>query len=77
VARANIPHPPLFPSPIKKALDKIYKLKIKEYLCQVSSKSLENCYLCLRLSEVSEDPLYENSVENRLRKTICGSGILA
>jgi len=45
VAGANFPL--IFP-PIKKALDKNRaksELKIKEYLCQVSSKSLENCDL--------------------------------
>jgi len=44
VARANFPLSPLFSPLSKEVLDKS-KIKIKEYLCQVSSKSLENCDL--------------------------------
>jgi len=40
VARANFP-----PFPISKKLSTKSKLKVKEHVCEVSSKSLENCDL--------------------------------
>jgi len=46
VARANFPPFPPYYHPIKKALEKSKILvKMKEYVCHVSSKSLENCDL--------------------------------
>jgi len=44
VARVNIPLSPYFP-PIKISKKTKSELKIKEYMCQVPSKSLENCGL--------------------------------
>jgi len=45
VARANFPpFPPYFP-PYHKNLSTKSEIKIKEYVCQVSSKSLKNCDL--------------------------------
>jgi len=44
VAKANFPLSPLFFFLSKKRSTKS-EIKIKEYVCQVSSKSLENCGL--------------------------------
>jgi len=60
VTRANFPRfPHIFPLP--KKLSTKSKIIIKEYVCQVSSKSLENCDLYTGLTDIQTSDERKNS----------------